>query len=269
MKPSTDQRIKLSDAAVDLGCHVETLRERIRAGLLDAERGPHGAYYVTAEALEEMVPIYHQSPPRRFAVGELDGTWSRAVQLAGYSAQTREAELQLLRALKADPSRNPRLYRLVSVQRLEASGLTSAEIAHELGITPRHVRRLARRSVSVALRKQIYKTTDRTRHSAVLEARVLVRDIRQRLARAGFVFHKRSEKARRRDPFPMDTPEDPRPAWVAKELMRSEKTRLLAMGLSDEQIGAIDVAGIGTDELNYLLLHGLPDDEGRAETASS
>ncbi len=124
MEPSPHRRIKLSEAAVDLGCHVETLRERIRAGLLEATRGPHGAYYVSAEALEEMPPLYRQPPTRRFGRGELEDTWSKAEQLAGYSAQTREAELQLLRALRADPSRNPRLYRLVSVQRLEASGLS-------------------------------------------------------------------------------------------------------------------------------------------------
>ena len=269
MKPSPDGRIKLSDAAVDLGCHVETLRLRIRAGLLDATRGPHGAYYVTAAALKEMVPIYRQPPLRRFAAGELDGTWDALDKQAGYSARTQRAEQALIRALRADPSMNPRLYRLASVERLVAGGLTSAEIGLELGITSRHARRLARRSVSVALRKEIYKTTERTKHAAVLEARVVVREIRRRMKRAGFVFHQRSQKARSMHPFPLDTPEDPRQSWLTNRLLQSEKTRLRIVGLSDEQIKAIDIARIGTDELNYLMLNGLPDDEGRAERMSS
>jgi hypothetical protein len=155
-------RIKLSVAALELGCHVETLRERVRAGLLDVERGPHGAYYVTAEALLRMPPIERSSQPRRLTPEEVDASWEAAERLVGMSSRTREAELTLLRSLRADPSRSRRLYRLITVQALDGAGLTFAEIALELGITARHVRRLAARSLSIALRKEIYKQTDRT-----------------------------------------------------------------------------------------------------------
>jgi hypothetical protein len=56
----------------------------------------------------------------------------------------------------------------------------------------------------------------------------------------------------------MDTPENPRQAFVFKGLMAAEKSRLRANGLTDDQIEAIELVGIGTDELNFLLLHGLP-----------
>jgi len=253
-------RTKLSDAAVELGCHVETLRERVRAGLLEVERGPHGAYYVTTAALERMPPIVRTSPPRRLTPEELDAGWEAAERLVGLSSRTREAELTLLRSLLADRSRSRRLHRLITVQVLDGAGLTFAEIALELGITARHVRRLASRSVSIALRREIYKQTDRTKLATKAVARREVADIRHRLKDAGVVFHKRSEKARRRDPFPLDTPENPRQAFVFKGLTAAEKSRLRANGLSDEQIQAIVLVGLGTDELNYLLLHGLPDE---------
>ena len=258
-------RIKLSDAAVELGCHVETLRERVRAGLLNVERGPHGAYYVTAEALERMPPIVRTFPPRRLTPEELDAGWDAVERLVGMSSRTREAELMLLRSLRVDPSRSRRLHRLVSVQVLAGAGLTFAEIALELEITARHARRLAARSLSIALRKEIYKQTDRTKLATKAVARREVAEIRHRLADAGVVFHQRSEKARRRDPFPLDTPENPRQAFVFKGLMPAEKSRLRANGLTDEQIQAIELVGIGTDELNYLLLNDVP----KPENASS
>jgi len=238
-------RTKLSDAAVELGCHVETLRERVRAGLLEVERGPHGAYYVTTAALERMPPIVRTSPPRRLTPEELDAGWEAAERLVGLSSRTREAELTLLRSLLADRSRSRRLHRLITVQVLDGAGLTFAEIALELGITARHVRRLASRSVSIALRREIYKQTDRTKLATKAVARREVADIRHRLKDAG---------------VPLDTPENPRQAFVFKGLTAAEKSRLRANGLSDEQIQAIVLVGLGTDELNYLLLHGLPDE---------
>ena len=38
--------IKLAEAARSIGCHVETLRVRVRDGRLRAVRGAHGAFYV-------------------------------------------------------------------------------------------------------------------------------------------------------------------------------------------------------------------------------
>ncbi len=47
--------IKLDAAASKLGCHVETLRIRIRSGQLKAHRGPHGAYFLRTDSLERLL----------------------------------------------------------------------------------------------------------------------------------------------------------------------------------------------------------------------
>jgi len=258
---SGHSRIKLSEAANELGCHVETLRERVRAGLLDAMRGPHGAYYVTAAALERMPPIVRSPAPRRFTPEELERSWDAAERLVGMTERTREPELSLLRSLQADPSRKPRLFRLVAAQVLQGAGLTFSEIALELGITARHARRLAARSVSIALRKEIYKQAGRTtKAAATAPAQLVVDEIRRLLGAAGVIYHVRSAKARRARPFPVDTPDGLRQAFRVKKLMTAEKVRLRANGLSEEQIHAIGLAGLGTDELNFLLLYGIPDE---------
>jgi orotate phosphoribosyltransferase-like protein len=63
--------------------------------------------------------------------------------------------LSLVATLRADPNANRRLYRLVSVHRLRRLGLTFDQVAAELDISPRHARRLVRRSVFLALRRQL------------------------------------------------------------------------------------------------------------------
>jgi hypothetical protein len=251
-------RIKLSEAARQLGCHVETLRERVRHGLLEVERGPHGAYFVTAEALARMPAIQRSPVARPFAPEQLAASWDRAERLVGWSKWTREPELQLLQGLRDQPSKSPRLYRLVSVQLLQGAGLTFTEIAGELGITARHARRLAARSVSIALRKEIYKQTELAKRAAARAARPTVAEIRRRLRRVGMGYHARSAKARLEMPFPLDTPEDPRQAFVVKRLTVDERRRLLEQGLTAAQVSAIELVGLGNDELNFLLLHGLP-----------
>ena len=50
--------------------------------------------------------------------------------------------------------------------------------------------------------------------------------------------------------------ERPRPAFIAKKLTQDEVIVLRRPGLSPEQILAITVVGIGSDELNQLLLCG-------------
>lgn len=42
--------LKLDDVAERLGCHIETLRLRIRSGRLKAVRGPHGAYFISGRS---------------------------------------------------------------------------------------------------------------------------------------------------------------------------------------------------------------------------
>jgi hypothetical protein len=46
--------VKLSQAALELGYHVETLRLRVRHGELEAVRGPHGTYYVSTSLSQRL-----------------------------------------------------------------------------------------------------------------------------------------------------------------------------------------------------------------------
>src|ERR1700737_4115330 len=55
--------LKLDDVAQRLGCHIETLRLRIRRGRLKAIRGPHGAYFISARSLR--VLHVRTRPPRQ------------------------------------------------------------------------------------------------------------------------------------------------------------------------------------------------------------
>ncbi len=66
--------IKLSDAARLLGCHVETLRLRVRRGELSVQRGAHGTYYLTSAALAEIVPP-RRSRTRVFKRDPLEWSW--------------------------------------------------------------------------------------------------------------------------------------------------------------------------------------------------
>ena len=52
--------------------------------------------------------------------------------------------------------------------------------------------------------------------------------------------------------------DDPRQAFMVRNLRSHEIRQLRSAGLTDEPLRAIDLAGIGTDELNYLLVNGLP-----------
>jgi len=51
--------VRLDAAAREIGCHVETLRLRVRDGRLRATTGPHGTYFV---ALGDVLAL---DPPHR------------------------------------------------------------------------------------------------------------------------------------------------------------------------------------------------------------
>jgi len=84
-------------------------------------------------------------------------------------------------------------------------------------------------------------------------ARRIVADIQRRLREAGFHYHHRPKQ--RLDVF---IPKIPPPAFKVKELVPEVIRHLKDAGLSARQIKAIEVAGIGQDELNELILNGLP-----------
>jgi hypothetical protein len=60
----TSKLVKLDEVAHQLGCHVETLRLRVRRGGLKAVRGPHGAHYVSRAAVGRLRGITARQPAR-------------------------------------------------------------------------------------------------------------------------------------------------------------------------------------------------------------
>ena len=148
--------IKLAEAARSVGCHVETLRVRVRDGRLRAVRGAHGAYFVDQSELAALPKPRRGWPePREVTASQLEGSWDLVEGTLGRARAWRDRELDLVATLRADPSANRRLYRLVSVHRLRRLGLTFDQVASELSMSPRHARRLAGRSVFLALRRHL------------------------------------------------------------------------------------------------------------------
>jgi len=148
--------IRLDEAARRLGCHVETLRIRVRDGRLAAVRGPHGAYCVVEQDLAEL-PLPRRGGPsqRTFTRDEIEGSWELVDAILRPAKEWANRELALVAELRVSPATNQRLYRLLSVHRLRRLGLTFEDIGEELGISARHARRLFKRRVFIALRRHL------------------------------------------------------------------------------------------------------------------
>ncbi len=280
-RPAGDIRlVKLDKAARRLGCHIETLRLRIRRGQLKAYRGPHGAYFIGIVSLLKLVANIPAVPPAPTET-DLKEAWRKArlrarqelgVSEAGdirpysrsgrrYSARSTRAyrparrqlhqppELQILvvflDALKKDPNIHPVAYRLLLGQGLGSLGFRAKQIGHVLGVSERQARRLTqKREIGDAVFRA-------ARRWASREARRLVAELRHQLAAQGFRFHRRSGSG-----GPPVHPDRPRPAFIVTTLNRDDLMGLKHAGLSNQQIWAITVVGIGSDELNQLLLLG-------------
>lgn len=281
-RPAGDIRlVKLDKAARRLGCHIETLRLRIRRGQLKAYRGPHGAYFIGIVSLLKLVanlPAVAPAPTET----DLKEAWRKARLRAGQELGVSEAgdirpysrsgrrysalstrtyrparrqvhqppELQMLvvflDALKKDPNIHPVAYRLLLGQGLGALGFRAKQIAPVLDVSQRQARRLARRR---EIGDAVFRAA---RRWATREARRLVAELRRQLAVEGFQFHRSSGSG-----GPPIHPDRPRPAFITTTLNRDEVMGLKRAGLSREQIWAITVVGIGSDELNRLLLRGV------------
>jgi hypothetical protein len=271
--------VKLDKVARRLGCHIETLRLRIRRGELKAYRGPHGAYFIGIVSLLKLVA--NLPAPLAPTQTDLNEAWRKARLRAGQEFGESEAgddrrysrpgrrystrsfrtyrtarrqvhqppELQMLvvflDALKKDPKLHPVAYRLLLGQGLGALGFRAKQIAPVLGVSQRQARRLARRR---EIGDSIFRAA---RRWATREARPLVAELRRQLAVEGFRFHRSSGSG-----GPPVHPDRPRPAYIVTTLNRDEVRGLKRAGLSDQQIWAITVVGIGSDELNQLLLLG-------------
>jgi len=151
--------VRLDDAARGLGCHVETLRLRVRDGRLGAKRGPHGAYFITRQDLLALEPPRRgQAPEQRLSRSQLRDAWAPVTEVVLRSGRWREQELALAEDICRDPKISPRIHRLISVHRLRKGGVPFDQIAQELGISARHARRLYHRRVYMALRRHLTKS---------------------------------------------------------------------------------------------------------------
>lgn len=243
--------VKLSDAARQLGFHVETLRLRVRQGSLPAVRGPHGTYYVDRAHLAAMAaPV--RFGRRRPAPEELEWTWV-ALESEAERRGTADEDLAAIDRIRRQPQLDPGLHRLLSVRRLRLAGLSSAEIAPLVGASDRHVRRLLRRRWLPRLHELAERLEEKGQAAEVKRARRLVNALQQGLEAEGLASH-------RRRPRPGDWGE-PKSGRVralrARAFDHAMVGHLRSAGLSEAEIDAIQLIGIGADELNELVLRGI------------
>jgi hypothetical protein len=242
--------LKLDDAAERLGCHIETLRLRIRSGRLKAVRGPHGAYFISGRSLAGL--RVHRLRPRQKrhpTASDREAAWDAVARRLRREPSALEELLPFIRILRKNRAANPRAYRLLLAAGLQEKDFAVGAIAEELGVSPRHARRLVSKGhVSAATRA--------AHRWAQVEARRLVAELRAGLQAEGFQFHKWVMRGRRRL-GPPTRQDRPRPAFKVKRISPEEKVSLRRAGLSAEQIWAIGIVGMGSDELNELLLRGL------------
>lgn len=250
-----DELLSLAEAAKRLGCHVETLRLRVRDGRLEVFRGRHGRYYVYESEIDAL------DPPRRSRRRQLSpDDFSRMVpgyidQLLNGLYRPMAWQRLLITSLRDNPAADRALYHSIAVDCLFTAGYTAAETAEAVGISERQVRRLRRETLASALNRAHARLQRAERGRVRRSARELVNDIRARLVAKGF-------RPARRDPRRANSGarggQTARVALV-RELRVDQRRSLRAVGLSDDQVAAISLLGIGWDEFNELVLRGLPD----------
>jgi hypothetical protein len=282
--------VKLDDAAQRLGCHVETLRLRIRSGHLKALRGPHGAYYISGRSLAGLrVGKSRATPPpsavdlelawktaRQQLMAELAGkrlsderlyerlearlnkgglnaaAYFRLLRLLRLGPDANETVAPFLRALKGRPETDIRSHRVLLARGLAEMGFDTSQVAAELRVSDRHARRLMTKQ-GLAFAEPVLRGA---RLWASRAARRLVAELRSQLQAEGFQFHRWTMRGARAA-GPPTRRDRPRPAFKVKKLTREERIGLQRAGLTSEQIWAITVVGLGSDELNELLLRGV------------
>jgi AraC-like DNA-binding protein len=241
--------LKLDDVAKRLGCHIETLRLRIRSGRLKAIRGPHGAYFISARSLRHLRVRTRPVRQRRTPTAEdLNVAWRAMERRLRRAPSAHEELVPFLEALKINRAINLGAYRLVCARGLHELDFKADDIAAQLGVSARHARRLIGKDPGVAVATAAHRW-------APVEARRIVRALRAQLQVEGFRFHKWVMRGRRRV-GPPTHPDRPRPAFKVTRLLQDERAGLWRAGLSPEQVWAINIVGLGSDELNELLLRG-------------
>jgi hypothetical protein len=240
---------KLTDVANRLGCHVETLRIRIRSGRLKAVRGPHGAYYISAQSrgglLVRKRPVVQVGAP---TAQDVEAAWRKAKGRLSRMPGAQDEVVPFLLMLESDPGLNGAVYRLVVASGLHELGYAADGIASAVGVSERQARRL--------VGKDTYPSVAKVAHRWWLrDARRLVLELRAELQAEGIRFHQWTMRGRRKAGPPI-RPDRPRPAFKVKALLSDEKAVLRRAGLSTAQIRAIEQIGLAADELNQLFLRG-------------
>ncbi len=232
--------ITLVAAARDIGCHVETLRERIRSGYLPAVRGPHGAYLVSRDDLRWQRPPRRGRPPTRWRELTWEDekrSWRELERLLALESDDIRTELRLLKALRTEPEFAPELAHLAGVHRLRALGWPTASVAEQLAISSRQVRRLARKRLWRSLRYLLAIRRARLNNKiAHRRAQELIEILRERLNDEGVP----------RGPW----------RWRRHKLNAYERKGLLDAGLTEEELDAIWMKGLTYDQINHLLVNG-------------
>ena len=216
---------------------------------MKAVRGPHGAYFISARSLR--VLRVRTRPPRQLrtpTAEDLDEAWRAMERRLRRTPAAHEELVPFLEALKIDRTINLGAYRLVCARGLHELGFKADEIAAQLGVSVRHARRLIAKDPSVTVAKAAHRW-------APVEARRIVTALRSQLQAEGIRFHQWVMRGKRRI-GPPTHPNRPRPAFKVKRLWQDERVGLRRAGLSPNQVWAISIVGLGSDELNELLLRG-------------
>ena len=249
-----NRRVKtmtLAEAAELLGCHVETLRRRVRRAKLEVRRGPHGRYHIDPEELSYLTSI-RRMRRRAFDTETLSAAWERLERLVGERGAFTSWQRRAVAAIRADPASDIHLFHLLGVHAFTMAGLNIEEVAEQLAISTRQVRRLRRIPLMVGLSDALKRHQAAERGRARARARVVVRELQRQLQETGF------RPARRKPTLSNSGARDGVPARivVVRKLGDDLVRHLLSQGVTDKQLEAITLVGIGPDELNELILRG-------------
>lgn len=248
-----DGLIPLAEAARRAGCHISTLRARIRAGELEWGRGPHGAYFVSAWEIRDLSLRSRGRPRRQIRRTKQEELASWDVLFEGLRRPLFTRELEHAKRVISDPDLFPALFHLLSVHRLRALGLTFGQIAEEVGISTRQARRLAARDAVWALHFGMFTRLGwAERRRALREAREVGARLRARLVAEGVRSHV-PRLYSRLHPFSVMGP-----ILVQPDPTRLTLARLRDAGLSEHEVDAVMLIGVTAEELNELLLRGIP-----------
>ena len=199
-----------------------------------------------------MPPLSRRPNAKTYTEAELADTWLVIQREFERYFWEDAAEIKLLGLVRKQPAFHRPFYRVATVRRLRLAGLGVQEIAQQLGISARHVRRLRRRNVYAAAKAAVEQIRNRLRMDRG-DARRVMAALRARLVAEGFQPHQRTvalkEGAR--------PPRSKRvPAIKTYRLTVDEYRTLERAGLTTEELWAIFTVGIPTDELHELLVRG-------------